>query len=328
MIATANVEAWGWSGILGTVRTWSLLLFCCLAACATVPPAGPLRANLAPGAGSGADFAAIAAAFAAANPGHSLGFAAAARELDVRPTARVALVQAGEAEVQVERADAVPRTSQVALGDVLVLEAGESARFSAPLDLLVFGLPTTPDRRVPRVIRPDWDPRITDTPGGCATDDKAYRRILLTWRGEVGPYTFHGLNVHRVRIDDSFTHYHPRIGGFDEFYLVQAVRDGAHLLTSAHTDEIEHPESIRREDVPTLLQSMPLQKGDLVYLPRGLAHRGLGGVLAQVITVPGFVPGAEIGLDHHLHAINERLGLTGDAALPVHAEGALRPIVR
>ena len=64
------------------------------------------------------------------------------------------------------------------------------------------------------------------------------------------------------------------------------------------------------------------------YLPRGLAHRGVGGVLAQVITVPGFVPGKEIGLDHHLRAINERLGLTGGAALPLHAEGAAGPVVR
>jgi len=47
-----------------------------------------------------------------------------------------------------------------------------------------------------------------------------------------------------------------------------------------------------------------------------------------VITVPGFVPGAEIGLDHHLRAINERLGLVGAEALPLHAAGAERPIVR
>jgi oxalate decarboxylase/phosphoglucose isomerase-like protein (cupin superfamily) len=305
-----------------------VLLFCLLTACSAVSPTGPLRANLGAGAAGDAAFAKIAAAFTSANPGHSLAFAGAARQLPPGSMARVALVQSGAATAQVERAAGAPRTSQVGIGDLVVLDPGEWARFSEPVDLLVFGLPTSPDAGLPRVIRPDWDPGITDTPGGCATDGKAYRRVLLTWRGENGPYTFHGLNVHRVRIDDSFTHYHPRVGGFDEFYLVQAVREGAHLLTSVHTDEIEHPEAIRREDVPALFESMQLQQGDLVYLPRGLAHRGLGGVLAQVITVPGFVPGAEIGLDHHLHAINVRLGLTGDEALPVHAAGALRPIVR
>ncbi len=329
---------WRWSGILHSVRTWTLLVLSGLAACAAVPPVGPLRANLGREGASSADFRALASAFATANPGHSLAFAAATRELAVQPVARVGLVQAGEANMQIackqaecmpgEPSAASPRSSPVGVGDVVVLEPGEAASFDAPLDLLVFALPVTPDRSVPRAIRPDWDPRITDTPGGCATDGKAYRRILLTWRGEVGPYTFHGLNVHRVRIDDSFTHYHPRVGGFDEFYLVQAVREGARLLTSVRTETIQQPASVRREDVPQLLQSMPLQQGDLVYLPRGVAHRGLGGVLAQVITVPGFVPGAEIGIDHHLHAINERLGLSGNEALPVHAAGALQPIVR
>ena len=71
------------------------------------------------------------------------------------------------------------------------------------------------------MIRPDWDPNITDIPGGCATETNAYRRILLTWKQEVGQYLYHALNAHRVRIMDSFSHYHPVEGGFDEFYLVQ-----------------------------------------------------------------------------------------------------------
>ena len=129
----------------------------------------------------------MASAFATANPGHSLAFAAATRELAVQPVARVGLVQAGEANMQIackqaecmpgEPSAASPRSSPVGVGDVVVLEPGEAASFDAPLDLLVFALPVTPDRSVPRAIRPDWDPRITDTPGGCATDGKAYRRI-------------------------------------------------------------------------------------------------------------------------------------------------------
>ena len=52
----------------------------------------------------------------------------------------------------------------------------------------------------------------------------------------------------------------------------------------------------------------------------------MGGVLAQVITVPGFVPGAEIGVDEQLVRINERLGLTEERALPVHGVALSRPL--
>ena len=60
----------------------------------------------------------------------------------------------------------------------------------------------------------------------------------------------------------------------------------------------------------------------------GRGHYQRSRVLAQVITVPGFRPGAEIGVDHHLRAANERLGLAGDAALPFNAEASLAPVVR
>jgi len=311
----------------GRVRIFSLLTCWLFAACTAAVPAGMQRANL-QNRGDAAAFARLERAFVAANPGHSLAWLPHVGALPVAAAPRIALVQDGSATVQVVRAAGPDAPCEVGVGDVLVLAAGEVATFARPLSVLVFGLPETPDAEVPRVIRPDQDPRITDTPGGCATDAAAYRRVLLTWLGKNGPYTFRGLNVHRVRIDDSFTHYHPRIGGFDEFYLVQAVRDGARVLTSARTADIERPETITRADVARLFDSTLLQAGDLVYLPRGTAHRGLGGVVAQVITVPGFVPGAEIGLDHHLRAINERLGLVGAEALPLHAAGAERPIVR
>ncbi|MBM4062035.1 MAG: hypothetical protein FJ265_13205 [Planctomycetes bacterium] len=295
-----------------------------LAACAAPPAPAPLRAGL-----DGSDpaaFAAIAEAFAAANPGCSLAWLPAAREVGPAAGARIGLVQHGAGRVRIERAAGAVQ-ADVGAGDALVLGPGERASFAAPVGLLVFGVPASPSALLPRAIRPDHDPRLTDTPGGCATDGAVYRRMLLTWRAANGPYTFHGLNVHRVRIDDSFTHYHPRDGGFDEFYLVQATRDGARLLTTARVDAIER-RAIGRAEVEHLFATLPLRAGDLVYLPRGLAHRALGGALVQVITVPGFVPGAEIGLDHHLRAINERLGLAGDAALPLHAAAAAGPVVR
>ena len=47
-----------------------------------------------------------------------------------------------------------------------------------------------------------------------------------------------------------------------------------------------------------------------------------------MITVPGFIPGSEIGVDHHLRAINERLGLRGERALPFNAEASEGPVVK
>jgi len=41
-------------------------------------------------------------------------------------------------------------------------------------------------------------------------------------------------------------------------------------------------------------------------------------VLVHVLAVPGFVPDNKIPVDDDLRAINERLGLTGAAALPCH----------
>ena len=169
---------------------------------------------------------------------------------------------------------------------------------------------------------------ITDVPGGCATETGAYRRILLTWKDKVGPYLYHSLNAHRVRIMDSFSHYHPVKGGFDEFYLVQMALPEAKLITSTQTSRIENPATVTPEVANSLLQSHSLRVGDLVYLPRGVVHRGVGGVLAQVITVPGFVPGSEIGVDHHLKKINEILQLSRKAKLPLNVEASASAIIK
>ncbi len=112
------------------------------------------------------------------------------------------------------------------------------------------------------------------------------------------------------------------------FYLVQEAPPGARLLVSARTARVTNPESVTAAEVPTLFHEIPLEAGLLVSIPRGVLHRGLGGAVVHVVTIPGFRPGAEIGVDHHLRAINERLGLAEGTGLPFHREGALRPIVR
>ncbi|RMG26664.1 MAG: hypothetical protein D6730_08695 [Bacteroidetes bacterium] len=267
---------------------------------------------------------AIRQAFSTRNPGYELDYASEVHQLQPASQPRVVFVQKGGGTASLSTGE----SSKVAVGDLLLLQAGTGMQTDSLLSMLIFVVPTAWPDSLPAFIRPDWDPRITDTPGGCATETGAYRRILLTWLGKVGPYLYHSLNAHRVRIMDSFSHYHPEKNGFDEFYLVQMVMPGAKLITSERVDLIEHPEKIKKKHLKNLLQYTELSVGDLVYLPRGTMHRGVGGVLAQVITVPGFIPGSEIGLDHHLRAINERLGLTGGEALPYHEAASEQAVIK
>jgi len=259
------------------------------------------------------------AAFRTNNPGYDLALEKNVVHLDAADAPRFAFVQDGQGMVAVTHPDRAAAFSEAGVGDIVLLRPGEALESQELLDLVVFSAPTELPEYLPSTIRPDWDPDITDTPGGCATETGAYRRILLTWQAENGPYVCHALNAHRVRITDSFTHYHPHVGGFDEFYLVQMAQPGARLLTSNALDAIQSPETVTPAEAATLFEEHLLEVGDLVYLPRGTIHRGLGGVLAQVITVPGFVPGAEIG---------DRLELREASALPVHGVPPATPFVR
>ena len=117
-------------------------------------------------------------------------------------------------------------------------------------------------------------------------------------------------------------------GGFDEFYFVQMVQPNGRIIVSKYADRIENPAGVTPDVAAQLLETHDLEVGDLVYIPRGVVHRGVGGVLAQVITVPGFRPGAEIGVDHHLRAINEKLSLLGDRALPYNEAASISAIVK
>jgi hypothetical protein len=246
------------------------------------------------------------------NPGYSIRHHPELRELSAAAQPQVIFVQGGEATARVAEQD-----SPVTVGDLIVLRPGEQLRLDSPIHALAFETTDPLGSHLPTFLRPDYDPRMTDTPGGCAEEEGAYRRILLTWLESRGPYTYHALNTHRVRIHDSFTHYHPLKEGFDEFYLVQHASEGASLLTSPHLDKITHPEILHREEISNLLQRHSLKSGDLVYMPRGLIHRGLHGVLAHVIAVPGFRPGAELGVDEFLRTAARRLDLKDDE-LPYH----------
>lgn len=279
-------------------------------------------ANLSQGDTEG--FKAIQEAFASRNPGFAVDYIHESMKVPTSNDDRIAFVQTGGGTGVIHEKN----QSKVSVGDIIILRAGEGMTTDSALSLLVFKVPEAPPAEIPNFIRPDWDPNITDTPGGCATETNAYRRILLTWLEKVGKYNYHHLNAHRVRIMDSFSHYHPETGGFDEFYLVQMVLPDARIITSPHVDLIEHPEAVTKKQAKSLLNSTPLSVGDLVYLPRGTMHRGIGGVLAQVITVPGFIPGSEIGVDHHLRKINENLSLPAKKALPYNVDASDKAIVK
>ena len=288
-----------------------------------MPDHAPLVANLE--SSDDGSFLKIRTAFRENNPGYDIAWHAATTELESDDTKRVVFIQKYASVATVQPTGEV---SEIDVGDILILRPGQSITTDQPTDCLVFTVPEPFPAELPTFIRPDWDESITDVLGGCATETGAYRRILLTWLDSVGPYTYHALNAHRVRITDSFTHYHPLDGGFDEFYLVQMVQPEARIITSMSVDLIEDPSSVTVEQASGLLAETPLHVGDLVYLPRGMAHRGIDSVLAQVITTPGFRPGAEIGLDHNLRAINERLKLASSESLPFHEEASAAPVVK
>jgi len=103
---------------------------------------------------------------------------------------------------------------------------------------------------------------------------------------------------------------------------VQDRLPGGKLLTidaASRIDAVATP-----ADAAALVAERELAAGDLVYLPRGVVHRGVGGALVMVITVPGFVPGAEIGVDHLLRAKSEALGV----AIPYNAAASTAPVTR
>jgi hypothetical protein len=262
-------------------------------------------------------FAELRQKFEDANPSHHLDWQADVLASFVEID-QVAFVQSGEGLARFDSDGVGAGGSPIGIGDVLCMRAGQKWVFDAPMDLLVFTLPRSLNPDLPAVIRPDWDEKITDTPGGCATEGDAYRRICLTWLGKNGPYLSEQINAHRVRIHDSFTHYHPVDGGFDEFYLVQEAPPGARLILSDQLHRILNPAKVSPGVAATLLREIPLHVGDLIYLPRGVVHRGVGGAVVQVITVPGFVPNAEIAVDQQINAINDDLHLPAADQLPFH----------
>ena len=268
-------------------------------------------------------FRRLQVAFCRANPDYRMWHVRGVTRVEAMHDHMAVFFHEGQGEAASERA-----TSPFTVGDVAILRPRESLCADAPFSAVLFRLPERIGDDVPTFLRPDADPVFNDQPGGCATDQQAYRRVLLTWQPQHGPFIYRALNAHRVRMDDALSHYHPPGRGPDELYLVQAAPPGAAIIHSDAVPRLLAPDTVRREEVPLLCRKVPVSAGDLVYIPAGEMHRGIGGVLAHVVTIPGFVPGTEHSLDHCLARINERFGLQGDAALPLHAATAHAQLVR
>jgi hypothetical protein len=146
---------------------------------------------------------------------------------------------------------------------------------------------------------------LVDTAGGCSFDFDPYRRLPLTWYMDHPGMKGDGLNFvnsHVVNIprELSSTHFHPQrplLGGLPqtEMYLVLDPR-------AARLDAHGRDASILLfPDLRNLNRYLeyPLQPGDFVYIPPGVAHRGLD-VFVNVLTVPGFKPHNEIYIDRDI----------------------------
>ena len=155
--------------------------------------------------GKSVNFNAISQVFAESNPGYNMDYIHQEFKISASNENRVVFIQAGGGSAVLNKGS----KSKFSIGDIVLLRPSQSIQTDSSFSALVISTPDEIPARLPTFVRPDWDEKITDVPGGCATENNAYRRILLTWKESVGPYVYHSVNAHRVRIRNSFSHYHP-----------------------------------------------------------------------------------------------------------------------
>ena len=139
---------------------------------------------------------ALARSFAERNPGSSIDFLPAARPTRRRrPSGGVR--PAGPAGRG--RWCGSLETTPLRVGDLLPLKPGGRWSSTGP-SISSCSIAEPLASTVPSVIRPDFDPALTDSPGGCATDPGACRAPPHLGPA-AGPYVNRGFNCRRVRID-------------------------------------------------------------------------------------------------------------------------------
>ena len=257
-------------------------------------PGTTLIAHLGRDEGDNAGLATLRSMFRQRNPGYDIEYMAGVSHIPSARTARIVFVQEETAGRSSYPAMVNERHSETGGGDIIVLRSGESLDTKHAMDFLMFTVPSDLPDELPTFIRPDWDERITDTPGGCATETGAYRRILLTWLEKNGPYILHGRStpiacaspipsrtITRSRAaSTSSTSCRWCSRADDSSSAGTRVQNRSSLTGSLSIDGAKSRCS----------RTHALEVGDLVYIPRGIIHRGVGGVLAQVITDPRLPP--------------------------------------
>ncbi len=161
------------------------------------------------------------------------------------------------------------------------------------------------DRNVRHVSTARRLRHLLDTAGGCSFDFQPVRRLPLTWHLDRAGRKGDGLNFvnsHVVNIPEelSSTHFHPRRpinGGLPqtEVYLVLDPAGFGIVNKDREAGIILFPDL---EDLHKF-EHHNLKPGDLVYIPPGVAHRGLD-VFVNVLTLPGFKPHNEIYIDQEI----------------------------
>ena len=102
----------------------------------------------------------LKAAFESGNPGYRVQAHAGSEQLE-HPGHAVTFVQ-GAGTVSIDGADPV----QVRAGDIVLQRPGHDCRFAKTMELVSFILPAEQelDPAIPQLIRPDFDPKLTDRP--------------------------------------------------------------------------------------------------------------------------------------------------------------------
>ncbi len=146
---------------------------------------------------------------------------------------------------------------------------------------------------------------LLDTAGGCSFDFEPLRRLPLTWYMDYPGQEGDGLNfvnAHVVNIPSelSSTHFHPcqpRRGGLlqSEMYLVLDPGDYGIVNKDREAAIILYPDLADLRHV----ERHALKRGDFVYIPPGVGHRGLD-VFVNILTIPGFKPHNEFYIDQDI----------------------------
>lgn len=252
-------------------------------------------------------FAPLAQALQATYPGYTIEARTLDGTLDWLTTEGVAFawLAAGEAEVAVAAAAGAPATDQgwqtLAPGDVVVIDTHRRARARGNAHMLQI---TSTRRTRSRYAGLHRLADLPDLSGGCNVGENAFRRLQITWSDEdcspADPDGDNLLGCHVVFIAEatSRTHYHPvppRPGGMLQHELYLVLDPHAHGLhpgtTASGVWTYPEPGNWRRYDFT------PLQPGDVLSIPAGVAHRGID-ILACVIAIPGFKPGNDSYVDH------------------------------